>query len=292
MLNRWIGILAAAAMLVANGAIIIRDLVPDWLAGDPPPPGATRLAPGERRADQVGIFDRENRLIGRSWTVSHRTETSWLVVVDTVTVLNPFTLPQGMRTPAVCIQTRVTYREQQTRVDELELQMFGLGVPIHFYGEAYETGDFPCQWQVGPRRGWFVLDSEAPAALGDVIRPFDRLPNLYVGRTWRLDLLDPLAQILPNVKATGLGFDSVLIRVTGQETITHRGRQIETFVVESSGATAWVAPDGRVLRQQVNLPLLGQLTLRDEELDEDTLRDAIAPFPVEVQLGVRRHDEP
>jgi len=294
MLNRWLGILSAAAMLLANGAVLMRDVVPGLIAGDPPPPAATRLAPGSTSFTQTGIFDRTGRHIGRSWSIYKRMQVGGISTMQTITVLEPIHLPSGVGAPPACIQIKVTYRDPdmaqraadapapEVRVDELDFRLFGLGVPVSFRGEAYETGDFPCSWEVGDRRGSFVLDSTAPAALGDVIRPFDRLPQLYVGRSWRVELLDPLAQLLPNIDTSGLGFESILIQVTGKETISFRGRSVETFVVEGGGARAWVAEDGRVLKQMVEIPLLGQLTLLDEPFEEKTLREAIRPYPVEV----------
>ncbi len=61
---------------------------------------------------------------------------------------------------------------------------------------------------------------------------------------------------------------SVLVRVTGTESIEHNGRVVEAFRVEADRAVAWVTSDGRVLRQEVDLPLLGRLTLIDEPFDQ------------------------
>lgn len=279
MLNRWIGITLACLMIVANGALVFRDVVPHWMASDPPPSGASLLRDGQESHIQVGIYDRTGRTIGHSWTVSRRSKPGWLVTVKTTTILEHLPLPQGIATPRVRIETTLTYREDARLVDELEFRMFGLGLPIFLHAEAMPSGEFPLQWQVGPQRGQVVLDSRAPAALGDVIRPFDRLPNLYVGRAWRLDLLDPLAQMLPQLGSAGLGLDSILIEVTRKEIIDHQGARIETFVVEGNGAVAWVDRDGRVLRQEVSLPLVGRLILLDEPYDDDAREAAVESVP-------------
>lgn len=260
MLNRWIGIVSAVGMILAIAAIIARDILPRWLPDDAPPSEAQILRENEARYVQVGISDDEGRTIGRSWTFS-RCNIAGVVTVSTTTVLEPLALPNGITTPRVRIETLITYRYNLRRVDELDFRMYGLGLPVMLRGEAYSTGEFPCKWQVGPQRGSFLLDSQAPAALGDMIRPFDRLPNLYVGQTWRLRLLDPLSQILPQLKQSGLDLEPVVITVTGTELIEHQGEKVAAFVVEGGGATAWVAPDGRVLRQEVTVPLLGELNL-------------------------------
>ncbi|GEM_PF-424388 len=275
VLNRWIGIATASLMVAANAAIVWRDLLPEWLAGDPPPSEPQLLSPGEKRFVQVGIYDEQGRPVGRSWTQATRVGTEGIVTTKTVTVLEPIGLPGGLSTPPVRIETAVSYRYNQARVDELDFRMFGLGIPIFLHGEAMATGEFPFTWQVGPHRGKVILDSRAPAALGDVIRPFDRLADLYVGRSWRLDLLDPLSHMLPNLKQTGLSLEPVLIQVTGKENITHQGVPVEAFRVEGGGARAWVAADGQVLRQEVNLPLLGRLILLDEPYDDQARCDAL-----------------
>ncbi len=277
MLNRWIGIACAAFWVVANVAILWRDVVPHWRAGDPPPNEALLLAPGEKRFVQVGIYDDEGRAVGTSWTTSTRVGVGGQVVVKTTTVLQPIALPAaGDRiTPRVRIEIGLTYRAGEASVDMLEFRMFGLGVPVSLEGEAMPSGEFPFAWRVGEYRGKTVLDSRVPVALGDVIRPFDRLPNLYVGRTWQLELLDPLSQVLPQLKQVGLSLEPILVQVTRLETIVQQDQAVDAFVVEGGGATAWVAPDGRVLRQEVVLPLLGKLVLLDEPYDEAARRRVI-----------------
>jgi hypothetical protein len=282
VLNRWIGIACGAFWLLANAAILWRDVVPHWLAGDPPPNEALLLTPGEKRFVQVGIYDDAGRAVGTSWTTSTRVGVGGLVVVKTTTLLKPIALPAAgdLVTPRVRIEIGLTYRAGEASVDSLDFKMLGLGVPVSLEGEAMPSGEFPFTWRVGEYRGKTVLDSRVPAALGDVIRPFDRLPNLYVGRTWQLELLDPLSQIVPQLKQVGLSLEPVLVQVTRRETILHQGEAIDAFVVEGGGATAWVAPDGRVLRQEVVLPLLGKLVLLDEPYDEDARRQVILPaFP-------------
>ena len=274
MLNRWIGILTGFFMILANAAIIYRDVLPGWLAGDPPPSEARLLQPGEHRAVQVGIYDAHGRTVGTSWTLSNRVGEAGTVAVKTTTLLEPIFLPGGITTPRVSIETGVNYSGTTGAVDTLDFKMFGLGIPISLRCEAMPSGEFPCDWQVGADTGTLGLDSRVPAALGDVIRPFQRLPNLYVGRSWRLDLLDPLARILPQLGQTGLALEPVVIRVTGRQKIEHQGTLVDAFVVESGDTVAWAAPDGRVLRQEVTLPLLGKLILLDEPYDEHAHRAA------------------
>jgi hypothetical protein len=286
MLNRWLGIMTATLMIIANAAVFFRDVVPGWLAGDPPKSAAHGLQPGERLFVQVGIFDDEGRNLGRSWTEARHTTIGQIRSIETHTLLEPMALPQGLVTPRVRIVTKITYRADQEHVDDLDFRIHGLSIPIYLRAEAMPSGEFPFQWHVGEQEGRIILDSRAPAALGDCIRPFDRLPDLYVGRTWRLDLLDPISQILPNVDAAGLGFDrNILIQVTAKEMLDFRGRMVETYVVEGGGAKGWVESEtGRVLRQEVTLPIIGKLVLLDEPYDPTLLQRAIEIVANETEI--------
>lgn len=272
MINRWIGITSAALMLLANGTLVFKDLVPTWLAGDPPPNDLQLLGAGEKRYVQVGIYDERNACVGTSWTVSHVSGT--LLTVHSWTLLRPLRLPGDTRTPQIRVHTVLTY-QMTSGLDTLRIDVAGLPMPLTFSGEFVPPDDFPCNWRFGTQSGSFVLTADATRALGDVIRPFDRLPGLYVGQTWRLRLFDPLEHMMPRWGGMDLSGQSVLVHVTGKETIEHGGRSVETFRVETRGAVAWADGDGRVLRQVVEVPLLGKLRLEDEEFVEEDFRAAM-----------------
>jgi hypothetical protein len=278
MLNRWIGITTAALMLSVNALLVVRDVLPRWLAGDAPQAEIELLRPGERRRTQVSIYNKVGQRVGRCWTESKRS--SALLTVDTWTVLYPVQLPQEVITPRLRIHTTLRYH-QDVCVDSLEIEVRGLGAPVGLRGEHVPPNDFPCQWRVGEQRGTFVLNADATRVLGDVIRPFDRLPGLYVGQAWRLELLNPLTRLVPGLKDSPVATSSVLARVTGTESIEHNGQVVEAFRVEAGKAVAWVTSGGRVLRQEVDLPLLGRLTLIDEPFDERAYTHALKVMPAD-----------
>lgn len=267
MLNRWIGIATLGLMLSVNTALTVRDVLPDWLAGDPPRPRALHLQPGEESAVQLGIFDREGRCIGHSWTTASRSGD--LVAVRHVTVLEPLKLPRGVTIPALRIHTDLNYH-QQTSLDALRVRVYGLEIPIRLEGEFYPPDLFPCEWQVGTRRGTFALSASATRAIGDMIRPFDSLTGLEVGRSWRVKLLNPLAGIVPGWGARNMMAETLLVRVTGVERVEHHGAPVQAYVIDAEQLRAWVTPDGRVIRQELEVPLLGTVTLVDEPYDEET----------------------
>ncbi|TWT45249.1 hypothetical protein RAS1_16710 [Phycisphaerae bacterium RAS1] len=276
MLNRWIGILSVAAMLFANAALFTHEILPEWFSGDPPANPNLQLGPDQQRRVQVGIFDKTGRNVGRSWTTAGRAAA--LTDVTVRTFLDVLALPGGLRTPQALIEISLQYQNSAGVVDELQLDVLGLGIPISLHGESIPPGEFPCRWRIGDEQGTLYLRADATRALGDVIRPFDELPNLYVGRTWRLRLVNPLSQLTPGLTADALAVESVLVRVRGLERIEHDGRSVEAFRVEAPGAVAWVLPEGRVVRQVVQLPILGELTLRAEDFDEDEMNRVAARF--------------
>jgi len=268
VLNRWIGFGCVFLMLVGNATLFVRDVLPGLVVGEPPDPWCM-LPADEERCAQVGIFDSANRLVGRSWTLARAQ--GEFVKVESVTRLYPIQLPEELVTPHLRIDVDMLYRSADALVDELVMVIRGLPAVVELRGELITLEEFACKWRVGVPgsgpSGRLVLDAQATRALGQVLRPFSRLPGLRVGQTWRLELLDPLAHVIQGFKSPEILAEPQIVRVSGVETITHRGRKVEAFVVETRQTRAWVAPDGTVLRQEVELPLLGKLLLRDEPFD-------------------------
>ncbi|MBN2448548.1 MAG: hypothetical protein JXO22_17605 [Phycisphaerae bacterium] len=272
MLNRWIGILATIGMLCANGALIWRHVLPQWLAGDPPQSEVMLLKTGERHATQTGIFTDDGYLVGRSWTVADRYSDT--VNIRSVTQLSDLRVP-GLSGTSVRWRVQLTYQGDHPL--DLEIIIEELGFPAFLKG-AYYSGEFPCEWRFGDQRGSFLIDADALATLGDVIRPFNRLPGLYEGMTWRVNLFNPLRELLPTAGLAAMPVESMLVEVVGMESIPHphTGEPVDTYVVEAPQTRAWVTVDGIVLKQTVALPLIGGLELVDEPFDDEAFYAAVA----------------
>ncbi len=270
MVNRWIGIALLACMLSANAALFLRDVLPALTAGAPPTPVPYALKVGHEQWVQTAIYHEEDGLIGRSWTRVWRGDQ--LSTLESTTFLSGLRLPT-IEVPAVRINFLLMYQNSDAtqRVDELHMDITGLPFDVGLDGELV-ADQFPCVWKAGPHEGQFILDGDATRALGDAIRPFSRLPGLEVGQSWRLQLMNPFSKIIPGLRADNIGFDSIVVRVSRRETIEHAGRDVEALRVEAHNITAWVAPDGRVLRQTVDLPFVGRLTIKDEPFDETLWR--------------------
>ncbi len=264
-MNRWVGLLTFGAMLIANVSVFTRDIVPEWWAGDPPPTDASTLTTElPERSVQVGIFNSSGQRIGSGWTMAKRSND--VVTVNSITLLGPITLPGVTDTRALRIDTEITYQNRDARIDSLSLKVSGLPVPIEIQGQSLPSDQFPLAYTIGDTRGTFVLPGGATRAMRDVVRPFDRMRDLYVGQTWRLKLIDPLAHLLnPDSEAEEVRFDSIVVRVTEKTTLNHAGMPVECLIVDAGRMKAWVGEDdGRVLRQEIQLPLFGKLALIDE----------------------------
>lgn len=268
MTNRILGAATIILMMSVNAALLTRDVLPAWLAGEPPEPVALQLSDNKHVKTQFGIFDRERR-IGYAWSSHERT--GELVTAKHTTALLPLHLPQSVVTPALRVETIMRY-QGASHLEELRIQVYGFGVPIRFSGEYYPPGEFPCEWQVDDRRGELVLPASATRALGDVLRPFGGLTGLEVGRSWRIKMVNPLAGVIPGWADRMVSSRSILARVVAKATIEHRGEKIEAFVIQADRIRAWVTPDGRLLRQELELPVLGAIRLEKEPYDRELRR--------------------
>ncbi len=278
MVNRWLGIVCLSLMASANLAIFLRDVLPAWSSGDPPEGLAHNLRPGMSLQTQVGLFDARGRRIGSSWTHAEKTSDQ-LVRVRSWTVLTNGALP-ALRLPAgyLRIDTDLTYTSEP-RLDELSVRVRGLGIPIELRGQFVPPNDFPCQWIAGSQSGYFVIPAYATRAVGDIVRPFESLSGLYVGQSWKLQLVNPLAGMLPGGSDHGLLGPEVLVRVTRTEPIVYAGKRYEAFVLEAPRMRAWALPDGRVVRQEVDLPVIGKLILQQEPYNDARRRELLSRFP-------------
>ena len=168
----------------------------------------------------------------------------------------------------------------------------GLGIPLELRGQFVPPNDFPCQWKVGRQSGYFVIPAYATRAVGDVVRPFESLQGLYVGQSWKLQLVNPLAGMLPGLSPQNLLGPEVLVRVTGTERILFGAKSFEAFVLEAPRLKAWVLPDGRVVRQRVELPVLGTIVLQQEPYNDRRRREVLGGLPSEPPGVVAPEPEP
>ncbi|MGE3180554.1 MAG: hypothetical protein AB7N71_02920 [Phycisphaerae bacterium] len=277
MLNRWLGIALFALMASANAWLFVRDVLPRWWVGDPPDPITSLIPSGGEDWIQMAIYDAQDKLVGRSWT--HISRQSAVAIHESLTFIYPIRLPArpNMETPALKVEITLTFQENSDNVDELRMVVAGLPLAVGLRGERVSS-QFPCIWQVGEQKGSFILDADATRSLGDALRPFERLTGLEVGQSWRMQILNPMSRLVPGMNSDALEFDTILVRVTREEEIMIRGKIVKALRVEAPQTVGWVGPGGRVLRQEVDLPLIGKLRIEDEPYRESTLKKTVFQF--------------
>jgi hypothetical protein len=121
------------------------------------------------------------------------------------------------------------------------------------------------------------------ARLGGELTPDGRMAGMYVGRTWKMQVFSPF-------RPPSDPMELVEAEVVGTELIQHGGRtesarRVEFRRLDSAGVASgndirgivWVAEDGRVLRQEVNV---FNAKVRFERMSDD-----IAKRRVDLLLG-------
>lgn len=265
MLNRWLGIASITAMLGANTALVIRDIVPTWTAGDPPRSSLYSLVGDDDFGQKLGIYDNDGQHVGDSWTLARRSG-EVLTVYTWTNFESGYIGAAALATP-ILIRSKITFDARQ-RPDALQIVVRGLGETMQLDGQLVEPNDFTCRWKIGEAEGDFILPADMLRVFSEVTRPFDHMANLRVGQSWRMHIFNPLSALMPGTNARNMGGEMIVAEVTGQENLFHRGENIRVFIVETDRARAWVAPDGRVVQQQIELPILGRLVLIDEPYDD------------------------
>lgn len=255
-MSRLLGLVIVTLWAVAFTTLIAYDVAPYWHTQEPP---RGRLPEGDY---QVGIFDKSNRRIGTSWTsLSPQPE---LLAIQSITELSDLSPLRGLvRVPAMVVDSSLSITLPDERLQSLEVALRERGETLAEL-HAHQVGqDYSCVARVGALQRHFSLDARATAVLSDSLRPFNYLPNLHVGQTWRIRMLD-VVELLRDQTAA---ITPQLVRVTAREAIQHRGRTVNCFRIESENTVAWADDAGRVLLQSVELPMLGRLEIRDEPFD-------------------------
>lgn len=257
--------------LTAMTALFVRDVLPAWTAQDAPVLSITEFEQTERRHQQFAIFQKDGQRIGTAWSnLSPGPGNS--TINGTVVLENLGAIP------AIRIET-LTEFDKDGDISAFRLDVFGVPMKIRVEGERLGLY-FPCKLQVGPLFREANLDAAASRMIGESLRPFAFLPNLKVGQSWRMQILDPMTAVM----ARRAEFTSLVATVTGEEEITHLGEPVLCKVVDTSPThvRAWVTPRGEVVRQEVDVPGLGKIVVEEEEFSEgsrDAARSRIRGFP-------------
>jgi len=263
-MNRMVGSILALTWIVAMAALIQRDVLPLWSAQDAP---KSLLPVGEY---QVGIFDQAGQRIGTTWV---STTPSPLTMIRSTTELQVSRIVGMLPVGGTWILSTDLAYDAHNNLDSFKFALTAPGMIGDVTAERLER-DFSVVAKLGNMRKTMLLDGELSRYLSETLRPFTYLDGLHVGQSWRIRLLDPFALI----KNQSLEFHTELANVARMETIEHDGRMVECFRVETSSAVAWADSGGHVLKQEVQIPLMGRWILLDEPVDKGARR-AVTPFP-------------
>ena len=245
--------------IAAMGALVVRDVWPAWTAQDPPPITAEQLARLSRDEEQFGIFNGDSQRLGTAWSNITRTGPN-------SNIYGTMHIEKQRLLPELLIET-LTIFDGDGDLDTFELDVFGAPFPlnpIQIRGQQY--GDaFPCELRIGAMKRQASLQLSSSRMIGESMRPFTFLPELEVGQSWRMQVLDPLAAVLQR----GTQFTPVIATVTGKEVLEMDDGKVECFVVELSQqrAKAWVHATGRVVQQEVEVPGMGTVLVKEERFD-------------------------
>src|SRR5690606_34576415 len=94
--------------------------------------------------------------------------------------------------PAVRIETTTEF-DPEGELDSFRMDVFGVPMTKIWVAGERRGIYFPCELQVGPLYRQANLDMSASRMISESLRPFTVLPNLYVGQSWRMQILDPLS---------------------------------------------------------------------------------------------------
>lgn len=261
MLHRLLTAAIVLGWITAMGWLVHHDVLPAWTARDVPKYAIGDWLTAELQQSQARIEDRHGRRIGTAWT--EYTRAGPRLSRRDVLALDDFAM-----LPSIRIDVTVDFAPEGD-LDEMHLKIFGAGERVELKGENY-SGSMAFELFVGSNSQLFKVDAAAMGMVGDSIRPFTTLPEIAVGQSWRMNAINPVAAI------TGIGpkLIPMLAKVTRREMLSHRGSAVECFVVETERARAWVDARGLVLRQEVDLPVGGTISIVDEPFDADARKEA------------------
>ncbi|MCH7872054.1 MAG: hypothetical protein IID33_10180, partial [Planctomycetes bacterium] len=260
MFTRATGLFIVPVWLAAMGWLGYHDIWPTLIAQEPP-----RLVPSdwlkqEGKQTQYAIY-REGERIGTIWTRYTASEDA--VQVNDLIWINRLPVPVApLRATAEALFT------PDGMLDEMTVQLENYGVKLKLHGERFHS-HFAFHFESGPMERAFKISLADGATISDAFHPFGQLGRLRVGQSWKMQVYNPIADLI------GIGdrFVSVLVKVTGTESIVTSEGKKHCFIVESPASKAWVNGRGEVLVQESTLPVIGKIRIvRESGFDEDLLR--------------------
>jgi len=261
---RWSGWIIVPFWLTTMSWLFAHDVYSALTAGEAPTLSTIDAGRRQDARTQFTILDASGRELGAIWSVAlpgdsaaRREDFIWL---------DQLSLPIG----PVRIRVESTFTDAGA-LDEFSVSADSPGATAWIHGERfYAAFSFTLEGWIGDRRinENFKIPLSDGESLSASVHPFMPLTGLEVGRSWRMQVLNPFNAI------TGMGakFEPVLVTVTDRETISTPAGMIACNVVQAPRAKAWIDDAGVVQAQEVELPMLGRFRfVRQSKFDEASL---------------------
>ena len=276
MFTRTTGFFIVPLWLAAMGWVVAHDVWPAWTAPDPPRVLGTDWLKGEGNKAQFSILY-DNAPIGTIWT-------KYLVGEDSVQRSDLIwieRLPIDVAPLRFIIESVFT---SDGLLDEFTVQLRNRDGEARLHGERFHS-DFSFTLDSGPVQEAFKMPLVDGGVVTGAFNPFNQLTDLSVGQTWRVQVFNPVAALTNSV---AYRFYSMLVKVTGEETIITADGERNCLVVEAPNAKAWVDRRGVVYVQEMTLPITGKIRIvRESGFDEDAHAEARQKMPVEIRRAKR-----
>ncbi len=264
MFTRTTGLVIVPLWLLAMGWLFVHDIRPRWATSDPPTvKPADWLHQDSPRAEYVisGPLGR----IGALWTTYLIDEQSVrrddLIWIDRL----PFDL-----TPIRVDVNSVFTNEGVLDEFTVRLETHLTRTPLKLHGERFHA-DFSFTLEHGPSVSAFKIPLSEAGMLSGAFSPFNRFHELHVGQTWRMQVFNPLAAVMN----LGPKFIPLVVAVTGEERLRTSFWEGNCRIVEAGKVRAWVDAGGEIQRQQIDLPVLGLVTMdRMPDFDSEARNSA------------------
>ena len=260
LFTRATGLMIVPVWMAAMSWLGYHDIWPTLTAQEPP-----RLVPSdwlkqEGKQTQYAIY-REGERIGAIWTRYTASEDA--VQVNDLIWIDRLPVPIApLRATAETVFT------PDGLLDEMTVEFQNYSAKFKLHGERFHA-HFAFNFESGPMDRAFKIPLADGATISGAFHPFGQLGHLRVGQSWKMQVYNPIADLI------GIGdrFVSVLVRVTGAESIVTTEGKKHCFIVESPASKAWVNGRGEVLVQESTLPVIGRIRIvRESGFDEDLLR--------------------
>jgi len=255
MVSRLAGPGITLFWLASMGWLVWHDVWPVWTAHDPPRSITADWITEERRDQQARIEDKYGQAIGTIWSRYRRSGEACsrddLIVIDRFPAISP-----------VRIEVDSQF-DTQGRLDELSASVYVQDFSFQVRAERFGS-QLAFEFISGATHQTLKLADADAGMIGELFSPFPAMPDLQVGQTWRMQVVNPLAAVL----GKGSRFIPLIVRVTGRDMVQTPDGPVECLVVEAPNARALVGPDGTVHVQEMELPVGGRIVIRNEPFDE------------------------